>query len=140
MRTVLKRRKISVSRRLCPCIENCGGSISKFSIDQLGALFNAVWVVDDDIEYLETSNIMHTGRRTRGVKIDFSNVPQEGPDDEDDEENIARGGGEDDAVEEELDDDEDDEVDEDDLGEDDDDEEGDEGEEVEDEEEEEEEE
>ncbi|KAF9177949.1 hypothetical protein BGZ50_008195 [Haplosporangium sp. Z 11] len=46
--------------------------------------------LDEDLDYLETSNIIHSGRRTRGVKIDFSKVAQDDLlDDDDDDDDIA---------------------------------------------------
>ncbi|KAF9915846.1 hypothetical protein BX616_005219 [Lobosporangium transversale] len=65
--------------------------------------------LDEDLDFLETSNIIHSGRRTRGVKIDFSKVPQDDldeDDDDDDDDDAAVAPG----VEENDDDEEEEEV------------------------------
>jgi hypothetical protein len=40
----------------------------------------------DNMEEIDTSNIIGDGRRTRGRKIDFAKAAEEFPEDEDDEE------------------------------------------------------
>ncbi|KAF8972001.1 hypothetical protein BGZ46_010168 [Entomortierella lignicola] len=64
--------------------------------------------LDEDLDFLDTSNIIHSGRRTRGVKIDFSKVSQEDLDD-DDEDDVAVAPVAEEEEEEEEEDDEDDE-------------------------------
>ncbi|ORX61997.1 hypothetical protein DM01DRAFT_1403720 [Hesseltinella vesiculosa] len=46
---------------------------------------DAEGISDDELAEIDTTAILSSGRRTRGKKIDFSKVSDEGDDDEDDE-------------------------------------------------------
>ncbi|KAF9539179.1 hypothetical protein EC957_005727 [Mortierella hygrophila] len=71
--------------------------------------------LDEDLDFLETSNIIHTGRRTRGVKIDYSKVSQEDLDDDEEDDEGEDAVVAPDAVDDDEEDDEDDDEEEEDA-------------------------
>lgn len=80
-----------------------------------GNILGKINKLDDDLDFLETSNIIHTGRRTRGVKIDYSKVSQEDLDDDEEDDEGEDAVVAPDAADDDEDDEEDDEEEEEDT-------------------------
>lgn len=68
-----------------PKLVSLFGANFKFLVGRLLITYSADEPDDDNMEEIDTSNIISGGRRTRGRQIDFTQAAEELPEDDDDD-------------------------------------------------------